>query len=74
MLTFLSPAVVSFAFQMYSRRKYMQQYMVTLLLSCTLASLFGLFSTAFMAKVLQLAPIARVSLIPRSITVPLAVA
>jgi putative effector of murein hydrolase len=74
LLTFLSPAVVSFAFQMYSRRKYMQQYMVTLLLSCTLASLFGLFSTAFMAKVLQLAPIARVSLIPRSITVPLAVA
>ncbi|GJD07382.1 Plastidal glycolate/glycerate translocator 1, chloroplastic [Galdieria sulphuraria] len=57
LLTFLSPAVVSFAFQI-----------------CTLASLFGLFSTAYVAKLLQLSPITRVSLIPRSITVPLAVA
>ncbi|GJQ15957.1 hypothetical protein GpartN1_g7748.t1 [Galdieria partita] len=74
LLTFLSPAVVSFAFQMYSRRTFLQQYMFTLLSSCTLASLFGLFSTAYMAKLLQLSPVTRVSLIPRSITVPLAVA
>lgn len=69
LLTFLSPAVVSFAFQMYSRRNFLQQYLFTLLFSCTLASLFGLFSTAFAAKLLQLSPISRVSLIPRSITV-----
>eukprot|EP00871_Galdieria_phlegrea_P002307 jgi/Galph1/3077/GphlegSOOS_G1707.1 len=74
LLTFLSPAVVSFAFQMYRRRRFLHQRILTLLMSCTLSSLFSLFGTAYVAKLLSVQPVVRVSLIPRSMTVPLAVA
>ena len=73
-LYLLGPAVLSFAFQVYRRRALLQRYARPVLGGCLLASGAGLLGTALLARVLGLTAAARIALVPRTITAPLAMA
>jgi putative effector of murein hydrolase len=71
----LGPAVISFGLQLYQSREMLLSNSFRVMISTIFASIFGLFSSAFLAKFLSLTP-ASVSLSPltRCITTPLALA
>mmetsp|Transcript_27194 Transcript_27194/g.105871 ORF Transcript_27194/g.105871 Transcript_27194/m.105871 type:complete len:460 (-) Transcript_27194:2158-3537(-) len=73
LLSLLGPAVVSFAFQMYSRKKIMKQRALEVIGASFYASIFGLFGTAFLARLFNASAYVRKFLIPRQLTAPLAI-
>lgn len=70
----LGPAVVSFALQMDGRRALVRARAPELVGTSLTATLAGLFGTAAAARALQMSPPARLVLVPRMITAPLAAA
>mmetsp|Transcript_27196 Transcript_27196/g.105882 ORF Transcript_27196/g.105882 Transcript_27196/m.105882 type:complete len:436 (-) Transcript_27196:2307-3614(-) len=68
LLSLLGPAVVSFAFQMYSRKKIMKQRALEVIGASFYASIFGLFGTAFLARLFNASAYVRKFLIPRQLT------
>lgn len=75
LLSFLGPAVVSLACQMYDRRKLMKDNIKEVGTAIGVSSLGGLFGTALAVRWLQIGnPALRLSLLSRNITSPLAMA
>ena len=75
LLFMLGPAVVALACQMYDRKKLMRQNVAEVSTAVTVSSVGGLFGTAFLVRLFNIAnPSLRLSLIPRNITSPLAMA
>jgi putative effector of murein hydrolase len=75
LLSFLGPAVISLACQMYDRRKLMQENIREVAVAITVSSVGGLFGTALAVRWLVLAnPSLRLALLSRNITSPLAMA
>ncbi|KAG2454150.1 hypothetical protein HYH02_001186 [Chlamydomonas schloesseri] len=72
LMAFLGCVIVSFGFRIYQQRETMKRHYPEILGATFLSALFSFFSTAFAAKALALnADLAR-ALIPRSVTVALA--
>lgn len=70
----LGPAVVSFALQMDARRALVRARAPELVITTLTATIIGLFGTAAVVRTLQMSQVARLVLIPRMITAPLAAA
>jgi putative effector of murein hydrolase len=80
LLYLLGPSVVSFAIAMYSRKKVMVDNLLVVVSAVLVASIGGLFGTAAFVKLLQVGGVGeagrvlRISLLPRNVTTPLAIA
>ena len=80
LLYLLGPCVVSFAIPMFSRRKVMVDNLLLVFTSVLVASAGGLFGTAAFVRLIKLggsrigSRILRLSLLPRNVTTPLAIA
>jgi putative effector of murein hydrolase len=75
LLFLLGPAVIALACQMYSRKKLMKENISTVGISTVVSAFGGLYGTAAMVRLFGIAnPTMRLSLLPRNITSPLAMA
>ncbi|KAK3259572.1 hypothetical protein CYMTET_31436, partial [Cymbomonas tetramitiformis] len=72
LMAFLGPVILSFGFRMYEQRELMKQNAASMISTITLSSLFGLFATAFVGRAMGLSPDLILAVVPRSITVALA--
>ncbi|KAI8465751.1 MAG: hypothetical protein J3K34DRAFT_78877 [Monoraphidium minutum] len=72
LMSFLGLVIVSFGFRVYTQRGTMGRHFPEIAGATVLSSGFSLFSSAFMAKALGLAPGLALALVPRSVTVALA--
>lgn len=75
LLSFLGPAVISLACQMYDRRKLMKENVGEVTAAIAVSSFGGLFGTALAVRLLAIGnPSLRLALLSRNITSPLAMA
>jgi len=75
LLFLLGPAVISFAIAMYSRKKVMAENLPVILLAVLVGSAGGLFGTAAFARLINIgSSLTRLSVLPRNVTTPLAIA
>lgn len=72
LMGFLGCVIVSFGFRIYTQRETMKRHAPEILGATLLSSLFSLYSTAIAAKFVALAPDLARAIIPRSVTVALA--
>jgi putative effector of murein hydrolase len=72
LMSFLGMVIISFGFKVYAQRDTMRRHAPEIMGACILSSLFSMFSTAFMAKALALPSDLSRAIIPRSVTVALA--
>mmetsp|Transcript_10174 Transcript_10174/g.31127 ORF Transcript_10174/g.31127 Transcript_10174/m.31127 type:complete len:490 (-) Transcript_10174:512-1981(-) len=72
LLYLLGPAVISFAIQMYARRRLIRERKYEVFGATLSASLNGLFGTAYFARFMGCSDAVRMFLIPRQLTAPLA--
>jgi len=73
LLSFLGPAVLSFAFQMYQRRTIIRANGIQVIGGCLMAAFFGMLGSAALARLFCLPASLRLVFAPRSITAPLAI-
>ena len=69
---FLGSVILSFAFSMYSQRALMKRHWREIFGSVGMSSVFSLFSTAALGKLLGLGPALTMAVVPRCITVAIA--
>ncbi|AHF92284.1 membrane protein [Opitutaceae bacterium TAV5] len=72
LVTLLGPATVAFALPIYEQRALIRRHAGTLALGVTAGSLIAVGSAWLLAEWLHLSPDLRMSLLPRSVTTPLA--
>ncbi|XP_076916919.1 plastidal glycolate/glycerate translocator 1, chloroplastic-like isoform X2 [Bidens hawaiensis] len=72
LMGFLGSVILSFAFSMFKQRKLVKRHAAEIFTSITVATLFSLYSTAFMGRFIGLEPTLTISILPRCITVALA--
>ncbi|GMH28790.1 hypothetical protein Nepgr_030633 [Nepenthes gracilis] len=72
LMGFLGSVIISFAFSMFKQRKLMKRHAAEIFTSIIIATLFSLYSTALMGRLLGLERALIVSILPRCITVALA--
>lgn len=72
LMSLLGVVIVSFGFRIYTQRDTMRRHFPEIFGATALSSLFSLFSTAFAAKACGLSAVLAKALIPRSVTVALA--
>ncbi|KAK9072038.1 hypothetical protein SSX86_008470 [Deinandra increscens subsp. villosa] len=72
LMGFLGSVILSFAFSMFKQRKLVKRHAAEIFTSITIATLFSLYSTAFMGRLVGLEPTLTISILPRCITVALA--
>ncbi|KAF6170195.1 hypothetical protein GIB67_038728 [Kingdonia uniflora] len=72
LMGFLGSVILSFAFSMFKQRKLVKRHAAEIFSSVIIATLFSLYSTAFMGRLIGLEPTLTVSILPRCITVALA--
>jgi len=72
LMSLLGVVIVSFGFRIYGQRDTARRHAPEIFGATALSSLFSLFSTAFAAKAVGLTPLLARALIPRSVTVALA--
>ncbi|CAI0418734.1 unnamed protein product [Linum tenue] len=72
LMGFLGSVILSFAFSMFKQRKLVKRHAAEIFTSVIIATLFSLYSTAFAGRLLQLEPTLTISILPRCITVALA--
>ena len=72
LMGFLGSVILSFAFSMFKQRKLVKRHAAEIFTSITVATLFSLYSTAFMGRLVGLEPTLTISILPRCITVALA--
>lgn len=72
LMGFLGPVILSFAFSMYRQRKVVQRHAAEIITGVVVSSLFSLYSTAAIGRVLGLLPALTAAIIPRCVTVALA--
>lgn len=70
--TFLGPAVVALAYPLYQHRDLLKQLALPILLGNFVGSLVGIFSGLWLAKLVKLEDELLYSLIPKSVTTPVA--
>ncbi|KAJ9556186.1 hypothetical protein OSB04_010800 [Centaurea solstitialis] len=72
LMGFLGSVILSFAFSMFKQRKLVKRHAAEIFTSITIATLFSLYSTAFIGRLVGLEPTLTISILPRCITVALA--
>ncbi|XP_075108671.1 plastidal glycolate/glycerate translocator 1, chloroplastic [Nicotiana tabacum] len=72
LMGFLGSVIISFAFSMFKQRKLVKRHAAEIFSSVIIATLFSLYSTAFIGRLVGLEPNLTVSILPRCITVALA--
>lgn len=73
LMTFLGSVILSFAFKVYGARKIIARHAVEIFGCLVSTSLFAMFSTAVAGKALGLSSALSAALVPRSVTVALAI-
>ena len=73
LMTFLGSVILSFAFKVFEARKIIVRHAVEIFGCLISTSLFGMFSTAIAGKFLGLSAALSAALVPRSVTVALAI-
>jgi len=71
-MSFLGPVILSFAFSMFKQRSLIKRHGTEICGGVLLSSLFSMFSTAFAGRLLGLGPDLTLTVVPRCITVALA--
>uniref|UniRef100_A0A0D9XMX7 LrgB-like protein n=1 Tax=Leersia perrieri TaxID=77586 RepID=A0A0D9XMX7_9ORYZ len=72
LMGFLGSVIISFAFSMFKQRKLVRRHAAEIFTSIAIASTFSLYSTAILGRVIGLEPTLTISILPRCITVALA--
>ncbi|XP_042483768.1 plastidal glycolate/glycerate translocator 1, chloroplastic-like isoform X2 [Macadamia integrifolia] len=72
LMEFLGSVIISFAFSMFKQRKLVKRHATEIFLSVIISSLFSLYSTAIIGRLVGLEPTLTISILPRCITVALA--
>ncbi|XP_073002306.1 plastidal glycolate/glycerate translocator 1, chloroplastic [Typha latifolia] len=72
LMGFLGSVIISFAFSMFKQRKLVKRHAAEIFSSVIIAAIFSLYSTAFIGRVIGLEPTLTISILPRCITVALA--
>lgn len=72
--TLLGPAVVALAYPLYKQRDFLRKHAVVILASVTFAGTVGMLSVAVLAKVTNLGHSLSLSILPKSVTTPVAIA
>lgn len=72
LMGFLGSVIISFAFSMFKQRKLVKRHAAEIFSSVIIATIFSLYSTAAVGRLVGLEPILTVSILPRCITVALA--
>lgn len=72
LMGFLGSVILSFAFSMYRQRKLVKRHAAEIFSAVVVSTIFSLYSTAAMGRMIGLEPILTVSILPRCITVALA--
>ncbi|KAJ9135005.1 hypothetical protein P3X46_032229 [Hevea brasiliensis] len=72
LMGFLGSVILSFAFSMFKQRKLVKRHAAEIFTSIILSTIFSLYSTALIGRLVGLEPILTVSILPRCITVALA--
>eukprot|EP00262_Sarcandra_glabra_P018999 TRINITY_DN69_c0_g1_i1.p1 TRINITY_DN69_c0_g1~~TRINITY_DN69_c0_g1_i1.p1 ORF type:complete len:526 (-),score=61.72 TRINITY_DN69_c0_g1_i1:296-1873(-) len=72
LMGFLGSVIISFAFSMFKQRKLVKRHATEIFSSVIIATIFSLYSTAIVGRLIGLEPILTISILPRCITVALA--
>ncbi|KAG0560853.1 hypothetical protein M758_9G019100 [Ceratodon purpureus] len=72
LMGFLGSVILSFAFSMYRQRKVIQRHAAEIITAVVVSSLFSLYSTAGLGRLLGILPSLTCAIIPRCVTVALA--
>ncbi|XWS49328.1 hypothetical protein CRYUN_Cryun13aG0154400 [Craigia yunnanensis] len=72
LMGFLGSVILSFAFLVFKQRKLVKRHAAEIFISIIVSSLFSLYSTALVGRLIGLEPSLTVSILPRCITVALA--
>ncbi|WCJ29044.1 Plastidal glycolate/glycerate translocator 1 chloroplastic [Euphorbia peplus] len=72
LMGFLGSVILSFAFSMFKQRKLVKRHAAEIFTSVIISTVFSLYSTAFAGRLIGLEPNLTVSILPRCITVALA--
>lgn len=72
LMGFLGSVIISFAFSMFKQRQLVKRHAAEIFSSVIIASVFSLYSTAIIGRVIGLEPTLTISILPRCITVALA--
>ncbi|KAK0590616.1 hypothetical protein LWI29_029433 [Acer saccharum] len=72
LMEFLGSVILSFAFSMFTQRKLVKRHAAEIFTSIIVSTLFSLYSTALIGRLVGLEPTLTVSILPRCITVALA--
>ncbi|KAF7801473.1 plastidal glycolate/glycerate translocator 1, chloroplastic-like [Senna tora] len=72
LMAFLGSVILSFAFSMFTQRKLVKRHAAEIFTSVIISTVFSLYSTALVGRLVGLEPSLTVSILPRCITVALA--
>ncbi|CAN4128072.1 unnamed protein product [Withania somnifera] len=72
LMGFLGSVIISFAFSMFKQRKLVKRHAAEIFTSVIISTLFSLYSTALIGRVIGLEPDLTIAILPRCITVALA--
>ncbi|XP_014510028.1 plastidal glycolate/glycerate translocator 1, chloroplastic [Vigna radiata var. radiata] len=72
LMGFLGSVILSFSFSMFKQRKLVKRHAAEIFTSVIVSTVFSLYSTALVGRLVQLEPSLTVSILPRCITVALA--
>ncbi|XAR70702.1 hypothetical protein NMG60_11027652 [Bertholletia excelsa] len=72
LMGFLGSVIISFSFSMFKQRKLVKRHAAEIFTSVIIATLFSLYSTALIGRLVGLEPSLTISILPRCITVALA--
>ncbi|CAJ1931000.1 unnamed protein product [Sphenostylis stenocarpa] len=72
LMGFLGSVILSFAFSMFKQRKLVKRHAAEIFTSVIISTIFSLYSTALVGRLLALEPSLTISILPRCITVALA--
>ncbi|KAL9177403.1 hypothetical protein ABFS82_01G055900 [Erythranthe guttata] len=72
LMGFLGSVILSFAFSMFQQRKLVKRHAAEIFTSVILSTVFSLYSTALIGRLIGLEPSLTISILPRCITVALA--
>ncbi|PIM98534.1 hypothetical protein CDL12_28981 [Handroanthus impetiginosus] len=72
LMGFLGSVILSFAFSMFQQRKLVKRHAAEIFTAVIISTLFSLYSTALIGRLVGLEPLLTVSVLPRCITVALA--
>ncbi|KAI3899821.1 hypothetical protein MKW92_046986 [Papaver armeniacum] len=72
LMGFLGSVIISFAFSMFKQRKLVKRHAAEIFTSVIISTIFSLYSTALIGRLISLEPTLTLSILPRCITVALA--